>query len=97
MKNLKPKLFIRLRGPDAHLLEARHNPKCIGLAKADKDPPQKLSLLNLLQMAKDVSAGMTYLASMVIILKTKYLKNSKNIHLLMNSITFTGIWRHATA
>ena len=93
MKYLKPKLFIRLRGPDAHLLEARHNPKCIGLAKADKDPPQKLSLLNLLQMAKDVSAGMTYLSSMVRSLFFKDKTKIKNLHHLINSITFIGIWR----
>lgn len=60
----------RMRGPDAHLLEARHDPTCIRISsEADQgstaDPPQKLSLLSLLQMAKDISSGMQYLASMV--------------------------------
>lgn len=54
-----------LRGPDAHLLEARHDPTRLRVIPKDDDPPQKLNLLNLLQMAKDISAGMKYLASMV--------------------------------
>lgn len=62
----------RVRGPDAHLLEARHDPTCINISGRHTedgglmDPPQKLSLLILLQMARDISQGMEYLASMVI-------------------------------
>ncbi len=60
----------RVRGPDAHLLEARHDPTCINISGhptegGPMDPPQKLSLLILLQMARDISQGMEYLASMV--------------------------------
>lgn len=63
-----------MRGPDAHLLEARHDPTCINISAhpvedSSVDPPEKLSLLTLLQMARDISQGMEYLASMVIILQ----------------------------
>ena len=62
----------RVRGPDAHLLEARHDPNCIKISGhhiegSTVDPPQKLSLLILLEMARDISQGMEYLASMVIL------------------------------
>lgn len=65
--------YHRMRGPDAHLLEARHDPTCINISAhhvkdSTADPPEKLSLLSLLQMARDISQGMEYLASMVTIL-----------------------------
>ncbi|XP_046653516.1 BDNF/NT-3 growth factors receptor-like isoform X2 [Daphnia pulicaria] len=70
MENGDLNQFLRVRGPDAHLLEARHDPTCINISGrhtedgGPMDPPQKLSLLILLQMARDISQGMEYLASM---------------------------------
>ena len=62
---------IRLRGPDSHMLEARHDPSRIrdpSWPAADTyETPNILSLLNLLQIAKQISAGMEYLASAVTI------------------------------
>ena len=58
-----------MRGPDSHLLAARHDPaiisQCPDEGNTSSEPPRKLSLLNLLQMSKDISAGMEYLASKV--------------------------------
>lgn len=61
--------IFRLRGPDAHLLEARHDPTRLQLSTLPSDIAltEKLSLLNLYQMAKDISSGMEYLASKVIV------------------------------
>ncbi|KZS10958.1 putative Tyrosine-protein kinase transmembrane receptor Ror [Daphnia magna] len=69
MENGDLNQFLRMRGPDAHLLEARHDPTCINISAhpvedSSVDPPEKLSLLTLLQMARDISQGMEYLASM---------------------------------
>ena len=60
-----------MRGPDSHLLAARHDPAIISQCpdednNSSSEPPRKLSLLNLLQMSKDISAGMEYLASKVL-------------------------------
>lgn len=57
-----------MRGPDSHLLAARHDPAIISQYPDETnktDPARKLSLLNLLQISKDISAGMEYLASKV--------------------------------
>ena len=70
-KYLGTGVTIRLRGPDSHMLEARHDPSRIrdpSWPAADTyETPNILSLLNLLQIAKQISAGMEYLASAVTI------------------------------
>jgi hypothetical protein len=70
-KHLGSWVTIRLRGPDSHMLEARHDPSRIrdpSWPAADNyETPNILSLLNLLQIAKQISAGMEYLASAVTI------------------------------
>ena len=67
--NLRLNFYKRMRGPDSHLLAARHDPaiisQCPDEGNTSSEPPRKLSLLNLLQMSKDISAGMEYLASKV--------------------------------
>ena len=60
---------LRMRGPDSHLLAARHDPAiiphCSSLLEENNtaEPPHQLSLLNLLQISKDISAGMHLLAT----------------------------------
>ena len=58
---------IRLRGPDADMLAARHDPSQLRNADVvDSDQiPDQLNLLHLLQIAKQISAGVNYLLSAV--------------------------------